>query len=263
GTLEQLTAERVLQQGEFTPGRDGEEWVEAEVLRRIRRASLAASRREIAPVPGPVYARFLGQWQHLAGRRADGRRDRPTWRDRDGLLSVVDQLTGVSLPLSAWESQVLPARLPDVTPALLDAAFASGELVWTGHGRLGAEDGWIRLHLAEALPLGLDASALEALWDLAFSGLITNDSFEARRSYSRGPASSRGSRAAGRSRPLTRRGAARLSAAMMRQGAASVSELAEGPVGAGRWSAVRVEPVDPAARAAALATLLLDRHGVV
>ena len=312
GALEQLTAERVLQQGEFTPGRDGEEWVEAEVLRRIRRASLAASRREIAPVSGPVYARFLGQWQHLAGRRADGRRDRPTWRDRDGLLSVVDQLTGVSLPLSAWESQVLPARLPDVTPALLDAAFASGELVWTGHGRLGAEDGWIRLHLAEALPLGLDASALEeaaaslaegstaarllallrgtpgalrhgqiltaladegealappavheALWDLAFSGLITNDSFEALRSYSRGPTSSRGSRAAGRSRPLTRRGAARLSAAMMRQGAASVSELAEGPVGAGRWSAVRVEPVDPAARAAALATLLLDRHGVV
>ena len=312
GALEQLTAERVLQQGEFTPGRDGEEWVEAEVLRRIRRASLAASRREIAPVPGPVYARFLGQWQHLAGRRADGRRDRPTWRDRDGLLSVVDQLAGVSLPLSAWESQVLPARLPDVTPALLDAAFASGELVWTGHGRLGAEDGWIRLHLAEALPLGLDAAALEeaaasltegstaarllallrgtpgalrhgqiltaladegealappavheALWDLAFSGLITNDSFEALRSYSRGPASSRGSRAAGRSRPLTRRGAARLSAAMMRQGAASVSELAEGPVGAGRWSAVRVEPVDPAARAAALATLLLDRHGVV
>ena len=312
GALEQLTAERVLAQGEFTPGREGEEWVDAEVLRRIRRASLAASRREIAPVPGPVYARFLGQWQHLVGRRADGRRERGTWSGHEGLLSVVDQLAGVSLPLSAWESQVLPARLPEMTPALLDAAFASWELVWTGHGRLGADDGWIRLHLADALPLGLDAEQLEeaasalvegslaarllellrttpgalrhgeiltaladggeaarpqdlheALWDLAFTGLVTNDSFEALRSYGRGPAPTPSARTPGHSRTLGRRGAARLSAAMMRQGASSPSELVTGPVGAGRWSAVRVEPVDPAARSAALATLLLDRHGVV
>src|SRR5699024_12529121 len=75
-------------------------------------------------------------------------------------------------------------------------------------------------------------------------------------------APSRSPRAGARSRPLTRRGAARLSAAMMRQGASSVSELVPGPVGAGRWSALRVEAVDPGARAAALATLLLDRHGV-
>ncbi|MGO1409190.1 MAG: ATP-dependent helicase [Brachybacterium sp.] len=317
GALEQLSAERVLAQGEFTPGREGEEWVEAEVLRRIRRASLAASRRDIAPVAGPVYAQFLGQWQHLAGRRCDGRRESAHWRGEDGLLSVIDQLAGVSLPLSAWESQVLPVRLPDLTPALLDTAFAAGELVWTGHGRLGADDAWIRLHLSDALPLGLEAAELEenaaalapdspaarilallrgtpgalrhgelltaladqgeavepaavqeALWDLAFRALITNDSFEALRSYGRGPAASRSGRAAGkvapgRSRPLTRRGAGRLSAAMMRQGVSSVSELAHGPIGAGRWSAVRVEGVDPAARAAALATLLLDRHGVV
>ncbi|MGO3290826.1 ATP-dependent helicase [Brachybacterium sp.] len=310
--LEQLASERALQQGEFTPGREGEEWVDAEVLRRIRRASLAASRREIAPVPGPVYAQFLGQWQHLAGRRPDGRRESAHWRGRDGLLSVIDQLTGVSLPLSAWESQVLPARLPEITPAMLDAAFASGELVWTGHGRLGGDDAWIRLHLADALPLGLDATALEeaaadladgspaarilallrgtpgalrhgeiltaladqgqalepaavheALWDLAFHALITNDSFEALRSYGRGSAPKSAARGAGRSRPLTRRGAARLSAAMLRQGASSVSELVAGPVGAGRWSAVRFEGVDPSARAAAIATLLLDRHGVV
>ncbi|ATG54509.1 ATP-dependent helicase [Brachybacterium ginsengisoli] len=312
GALEQLTAERVLQQGEFTPGREGEEWVDAEVLRRIRRASLAASRKEIAPVEGPVYARFLGQWQHVAGRREDGRRGRATWHGQDGLLSVIDQLAGVSLPLSAWESQVLPARLPDLTPAMLDAAFASGELVWTGHGRLGGDDGWVRLHLADALPLGLDAAALEdsadalaagsvaarvlallrgtpgalrhgeiltaladdgaavappelheALWDLAFSGLLTNDSFEVLRSYNRGSGASRTARAPARSRSLSRRGAARLSAAMMRQGVSSVSELATGAAGAGRWSAVRVEAVDPSARSAALATLLLDRHGVV
>ncbi|MBK0330409.1 ATP-dependent helicase [Brachybacterium sp. MASK1Z-5] len=321
--LEQLTAERILQQGEFTPGREGEEWVDAQMLRRIRRASLAASRKDIAPVPHPVYARFLSDWQHLPARRPDGRRARADWRGADGLLSVIDQLAGVSLPLSAWETQILPARLPDFSPAVLDAAFASGEVVWSGHGRLGAADGWVRLHLADALPLGLDAGALEeavaalvegslparvlallratpgalrhgeiltalasdaedeageaarpqdvheALWDLAFAGLVTNDSFEALRTYALGPAPSRGAGRSGgagrssRSRPLTRRGAARLSAAMMRQGAAEPSQLVTGPVGAGRWSALRVEAVEPSARSAALATLLLDRHGVL
>ncbi|MGP9693324.1 ATP-dependent helicase [Brachybacterium sp. AOP25-B2-12] len=310
--LETLTADRTLNQGEFTPGTEGAEWVDADVLRRIRRASLAASRREIEPVPGPVYARFLGQWEHLPARRPEGRRDRASLRGADGVLSVVDQLAGVSLPLSTWESQILPARLPDFAPSTLDGLFAAGELVWTGHGRLGASDGWIRLHLADALPLGLvaqdveaaadaleDASVAgrilgllraspgalrhgeiltaladtgaavepalvtEALWDLAFTALITNDSFQALRSHGLGPAPRRSARSGGRSRPLTRRGAARLSAAMLRTGGPTVADVAAGPVGAGRWSAVRVAPVDPSARAAALATLLLDRHGVV
>lgn len=310
--LEQLTAERFLQQGEFTPGREGAEWVEAEVLRRIRRASLAASRQNIAPVPQAVYASFLTDWQQVVPRRPDGRRDRAAWSGADGLLSVIDQLSGVSLPLSAWESQVLPARLPDYTEGMLDAAMASGEVVWSGHGRLGTADAWVRLHLADALPLGLEASRLgeaaaalaegslparilsllrgspgalrhgeiltaladarqavppqevhDALWDLAFAGLITNDSFGALRSYALGPAPSGTSRRSGRSRPASRRGAARLSAAMMRQGASSPSELITGPSGAGRWSALRVAEIDHSARSAAIATLLMDRHGVV
>src|SRR5699024_3693434 len=144
--------------------------------------------------------------------------------------------------------------------------------------RLGTADGWVRLHLAGALTLGLDAGALEeeaaaidrestagrilallraspgalrhgeiltaladadeaappqevhdGLWDLAFAGLITNDSFAALRSYGKGPAPKRGSRSTGRSRPDSRRGAARLSAAMMRQGASSPAELVTGP----------------------------------
>ncbi|WP_010534983.1 ATP-dependent helicase [Brachybacterium squillarum] len=309
--LEELAGERRLQQGEFTPGREGEEWVDTEVLRRIRRASLAASRADVAPVPGPAYASFLGRWQHLVARRPDGGAGRAEWRGRDGLLAVVDQLAGVSLPWSAWESQVLPARLPDLTPAMLDAAFAEGELVWTGHGRLGSSDAWIRLHLAEALPLGLDgdrieqaAAALtegslaarvlellrstpgalrhgeiltalaeteaarpqdlhETLWDLALDGLITNDSVAALRTFALGPAPARRTRSPGRSRSTSRRGAARLSAAMMRQGADSPEQLLTGGGTGGRWSALRVEPVEPTARSAALATLLLDRHGVL
>ena len=312
--LESLTAERVLNQGEFTPGREGTEWVEADVLRRIRRASLAASRREIEPVGPEVYARFLGDWQHLSARKADGTRERAAWSGADGVLSVIDQLTGVSLPLSTWEAQVLPARLPDYSPATLDGLFAAGELSWTGHGRLGSDDGWVRLHLAGALPLGVDAEEVEraadalepgsvparildllrsspgalrhgeilrsladdgdavgpadltaALWDLAFATLITNDSFAVLRTHALGAAPRSGARRAGRSRPASRRGAARLSAAMMRTGTSSPSELAEvtGPAGTGRWSAVRVAQVDASARAAAIATLLLDRHGVV
>lgn len=312
GALEALSADRELNSGEFTPGREGTEWVGTEVLRRIRRASLAASRREIEPVGHDVFARFLGQWQHVVPRDARGRRERPTWRGADGVLSVIDQLTGVSLPLSTWESQVLPARLPDYAPGTLDALLAAGEVLWTGHGRLGTSDGWIRLHLAGALPLGLDADALEtaaadlapdsvarwildllrrspgalrhgeilsaladeghaaeptavtdALWQLAFSTLITNDSFQVLRTHALGPAPAKRARGSGRSRPLTPRGAARLSAAMLRAGATTPEQLVTGPSGAGRWSAVRVEPVDPAARSAALATLLLDRHGVV
>src|SRR5699024_12396104 len=116
----------------------------------------------LAPVPQRVCPPFRGAWQPLVPSRPDGRRDRATWSGHDGLLAVIARLAGVSLPLSTWESQVLPARLPDYTESLLDAAMASGEVVWSGHGRLGTADGWVRLHLAEALPLGLDAGALEA-----------------------------------------------------------------------------------------------------
>lgn len=312
--LEALVADRALASGEFTPGREGTEWVDAEVLRRIRRASLAASRKEIEPVAPAAYARFLGQWQQVRERDEEGGAGRSAWSGSDGVLSVVDQLTGVSLPLSIWESQILPARLHDASAALLDGMFSRGELVWTGHGRLGTDDGWVRLHLADALPLGLDTGAIEeaaaqidpaslpgrvlallrsapgalrhteilralaadadgggavdppqltqALWELAFSTLVTNDSFAPLRGLTQGPAKpSRGPR--GRSRPASRRGAARLSAAMLRTGAHSVSELETGPAGSGRWSALQVPAVDPSARATALATLLLDRHGVL
>jgi len=308
--LDSLSADRTLTEGEFTPGRSGTEWVDVEALRRIRRASLAASRREIEPVTPDVYARFVGEWQHVTGRSDSGKRERASWRGTDGVLSVIDQLSGVSLPLSAWETQVLPARLPDYRPGTLDELFAAGEVMWTGHGRLGASDGWVRLHLADALPLGLDAAAIEeaadalaegsvaarilallrgspgalrqgeilaaladqgeaveparvheALWDLAFSSLVTNDSYQALRTHALGPAKRR-SHSAGRARPRPRRGAGRLSAAMMRAGAAG-DPLQQGPAGAGRWSAVRVPEVDATARSAAMATLLLDRHGVL
>jgi ATP-dependent Lhr-like helicase len=224
-TLERLGADRRVVEGEFRPPEllagtgvpAGSEWCETEVLRRIRRRSLAALRRDVEPVPGEVYARFLPAWQH-AGRGHQ-------LRGEDGVLTVVDQLAGVAIPASAWEPLVLAARVADYRPELLDELTASGELLWSGAGSLAGDDGWVSLHLSEAaqltLPpaetLGARAAALDsalerrvldvlgsggayffpqllglldaggepvrapelttALWDLVWAGLITNDTF--------------------------------------------------------------------------------------
>lgn len=199
--------------GEFTPGIDGVEWVDTRVLAQIRRRCLAALRSEVEPVEQRAYARFLPTFHHL---------ETPL-TGTDGLLTAIDQLAGVALPASAWESLVLPPRVADYAPHLLDAALATGEVIVTGAGRLGADDGWIAFHLAEAAdltlaelteePTGLAAricdvlaggggfrhgeimqaladageqasgeDITDALWELFFSGRVTNDSLAALRS---------------------------------------------------------------------------------
>ncbi|MFD7983933.1 ATP-dependent helicase [Kitasatospora indigofera] len=143
GTLQRLTAGGRLVQGEFRPveGHTATvEWCDAEVLRRLRRRSLAALRQEVEAVPPQALAAFLPQWQHLAGHRLRG---------LDGLVRVVEQLQGTALPASALEKLVLPARLTDYHPAMLDELTAAGEVGWSGAGALPGKDGWISLHLAE------------------------------------------------------------------------------------------------------------------
>ncbi|HZD38403.1 MAG TPA: DEAD/DEAH box helicase, partial [Actinomycetes bacterium] len=192
--------------GEFRPGGSGREWLDAEVLRRLRRRSLAALRREVEPVPREALARFLLAWQ---GVGPSG----PRRADLDALYQVVEQLQGAAAPASALERQVLPARLPDYSPALLDQLCAAGEVVWVGAGPLGSEDGWVSLYLAdqaplllpEALPVELsplaravrdalavhgamffrqlsdavhstsDTDLLLAIWELVWGGMVTND----------------------------------------------------------------------------------------
>src|SRR5436305_10934753 len=78
-------------------------------------------------------------------------RGRP--RGADGLLQVVDQLAGYPAPASAWESLILPARVTDYEPALLDELTASGEVTWVGHAALPGGDGWVSLHLGDQAPL--------------------------------------------------------------------------------------------------------------
>ena len=200
-----VSAGRVVE-GELLPtengGGHGPEFCDAEVLRLLRRRSLAALRHEVEPVEPVDLARFLPQWQGVGGGQ----------RGRDGLLRAIEQLTGAVVPASALETLVLPARVADYRPSLLDEVMSAGEVVWRGHGSLPGDDGWVSLHLADAAHLTLtppepldltdaedavldalagggawffralatrvdrdDTDVLEALWSLVWSGRVTND----------------------------------------------------------------------------------------
>ncbi len=130
--------------------RAGHEWVGTEVLQRLRLRSLQAAREATRPVPVQAYVGLLLQGQGVlpGGARL---------RDSEGVLQVIEQLAGLPLPASLWEQQVLPARVPGYTPALLDELLATGTVLWVGHGRLGDDDGLVSLHLreraAESLPV--------------------------------------------------------------------------------------------------------------
>lgn len=138
--LRLLAAEKRVVEGEFTPGSGGAEWCDSQVLRRLRRRSLAAARKEVEPVSTAAFARFLPAWQHIGTAELRG---------VDGVFAVVEQLAGVPIPASAWETLILPTRVRDYSPAMLDELMATGEIIWSGHGSITAKDGWIALHLAD------------------------------------------------------------------------------------------------------------------
>ena len=122
--------------GEFRPGGIEREWCDAGVLRSLRRRSLAALRHEVEPVDAVTFVRFLSG---VAGRRAGG------GAGMDALVEALEQLQGVAIPVSVLERDVLPAvRVEGYQPAMLDELCAAGELVWTGAGALGADDGRVR-----------------------------------------------------------------------------------------------------------------------
>jgi ATP-dependent Lhr-like helicase len=283
--LRRLAADRRVVEGEFRPGASGTEWVDAEILRRLRARSLAALRSEVEPVPQLALGRFLPDWQHVTAGGSGG------LRGIDGVVSAIDQLAGVLLPASAWESIALPSRVRDFSPAMLDELTTTGEVLWSGHGELPGGDGWLALHLADSAPLTLAEPALTerrelhdrilacligggafffrqlsqalavdgpvddkelatALWELVWAGIVSGDTLAPLRSKL-GATTTR-SRAVPRSRAL--RGRARV---------ASTLAASAPPTVAGRWSMLPAREENPTARATALAEQLLERHGVV
>jgi ATP-dependent Lhr-like helicase len=281
-TLQRLGGQGRVLEGEFRPSGSGAEWCDAEVLRMLRRRSLARLRQEVEPVEPAAMGRFLLAWQHV------NRSPRGRPRGVDGLLQVVDQLAGYAAPASAWESLILPARLPDYEPALLDELTASGEVTWVGQAALPGNDGWVSLHLGDQAPLTLpltepgldpelgevheavldalapggawffrqlaaatgapDRALADALWELVWAGRVTNDTFAPLRALTSGSGTHRTRRTAPRARP------SRPSRAGVRP---------PPPATSGRWALLPEVDADPTRRAHATAERMLERHGVV
>ena len=261
---------RVLE-GEFRPGGIGREFIDAGVLRQLRRRSLARLRREVEAVESAALARFTMTWHAIGGRRTGP----------DALLDAIEQLQGAALPASILESDILPARLATYLPEWLDTLAAAGEIRWVGLEPLGQRDGRVALYLTDQASLliqpresaargdrelailawlgrhgasffdtvhaaaggGYPGETVDALWSLVWAGLVTNDSFFALRAYTDRPGrSSRGRR------PATGFRSRRL-----------VPRTAEG-----RWSLVAAtSQVSTTERMAGLARQLLARHGVL
>ncbi|WP_336923097.1 Lhr family helicase [Aquipuribacter sp. SD81] len=136
------------------------DWCDSEVLRVLRRRSLAALRQEVEPVTALELARFTPAWQNVAPPDpSGGRRRRGGLRGVEGVARAVEQLAGVRLPASALETLVLPARVVGYEPAMLDELTAAGELLWVGHGALPGGDGWVSLHPTGTAHLTLPLAA--------------------------------------------------------------------------------------------------------
>jgi ATP-dependent Lhr-like helicase len=218
-------------EGEFRPGGTQREWVDSDVLRSLRRRSLARLRQEIEPVEADALGRFLLSWNGIGASR----------RGVEALLDASEQLQGAPVPASVLESEILPARVEDYHPGMLDMLMAAGEVVWVGVERLGERDGRIALYLTDHLqrlfrpssaapesPKGREADVLaflrehgasffaaiheatgggfphetvDALWTLVWKGLITNDTLHALRAFGRAPETREARRRAPSSRP--------------------------------------------------------------
>ena len=275
-------AGRVIR-GEFLPTGTGREWCDPDVLRLIRRRTLAALRSEVEPVDAATIGRFLPLWHGVGSPR----------RGIDALAEIVGQLQGAPLVASTLETDVLPVRMAEYRPAELDALCASGDLVWTGAGAIGSNDGRVRLlfrdqaallvtapngdnvgpihqairaHLSQSgasfwpelfaaaagagVPAG-DSEVLEALWDLVWSGEVTNDTL-----------------APVRQRVQIRRAQPTARPATRPRGRPNLGRLTRTgpPTSGGRWSLVSslLVPVpSPTEMSVARASQLLERYGVL
>ncbi|MEX1073129.1 MAG: DEAD/DEAH box helicase [Chloroflexota bacterium] len=272
--LRALVASGELVEGTFRAGGEEREFADPDVMRALRRRSLAQLRRDVEPVPAEALARFLPAW-HGIGSRASG---------QGRLLEVVTQLEGYPIVASMLERDVLAARVAGYAPRQLDELGAGGEVVWIGRGPLGRDDGRVALFRRDRAELlasagafepgerpdsathdairqhlshrgasffgplrsavrdaGNDEEVLDALWDLVWSGEVTNDTLAPLRALALPRSRSRSTRPG---RPAG----------------------TGPPRAAGRWSLVADlvgEGRSPTERGHAQALALLERHGVV
>ena len=154
--LRELERAGELVRGELRPGGSEREWCDPDVLRRLRRASLASLRKEVEPAEQRALARLLPSWQGVdsappASLRSD-RSPRGSLAGVDRLREVLVSLQGVALAPEVWEQDVLPRRVGGYSPAWMDQLTAGGELVWLGAGALGRSSGKIALYFREDAP---------------------------------------------------------------------------------------------------------------
>jgi ATP-dependent Lhr-like helicase len=275
--LRELESEGALVRGELLPGGTEREWCDSDVLRRVRRASLARLRKEVEAADRTELARFLPSWQNVDAFRKAG-------AGPDRLREALVPLQGVALTPKVWERDVLPRRLGAYSPNWLDQLCTSGEVIWIGAGSLGRSDGRVALYFREdvrlagpppangklEIPRGEVADAIRerlaagpsfwldlvadlyhpaeelhnALWDLAWSGEVTNDAF----SPLRAPRL--------RAVPSSQRQGRRFSRRRSTAGAAVQ----------GRWSLtapIFAGAPGPGARLRAQAELMMERYGIV
>ena len=271
--LEELAGRDRVVEGEFLPGGRDREWCDTEVLRALKRRSLARLRKQVEPVEQAALGRFLPHWQGVTRPR----------KGLDGLLDVMEQLQGLPLPASDWERFVLPARVSDYKPSDLDELCAAGEILWRGFDSLGTDDGRIAFYLAdhlsrlapEPVPVegeleerirsllgqrsalffedlvreigGFRNDLLDALWRLVWAGEVTNDTLMPLRSLRRQNQPQR-ARAARSTRGFRSRRQAKL------------------PGSEGRWSLLLPpgsERPSTTEQQTSQATQLLERYGVV
>ncbi len=276
GALNALLPDGRIVEGGFRPGGLYREWCDAEVLRLIRRKSLARLRREVEPIEQQTLARLATHWQGVLQRR----------RGLDALLDTIEHLQGAPLAASLVETSILPARLANYSPGSLDTLIAAGEVVWCGLDSLGEHDGRIGLFLADKLrtllpprvappadnPLsprelalleqlgqsgaaffaqlheaaggGYPGESLDALWNLVWRGLVTNDTFHALRAFVARPSSSRQPKRQ-HNLPSFR------------------SRRTTPPSAQGRWTLVPSPTVSATEWSHAVANQLLSRYGVL
>jgi ATP-dependent Lhr-like helicase len=285
--LRELHCTGKVLEGEFRPLGSHREWCDSEVLRLVRRKTLARLRREVEPVEQQVFVRFLTRWQGVVTPR----------RGMDALLDVIENLQGATLLASDLEREILPTRIAEFRPADLDMLIAAGEVVWVGVERIGERDARIALYLADAFSLlhpaldvptrlatlsertrsiyellqregalfaaaihtnsggGFPGDTNDALWELAWAGLITNDTYHSVRGF------------LGRNESNRNRGDADARPGSPEFLRRFRSRSKTGATSQGRWSTVesrlRSQAPSPTEWSANLAQQMLVRYGIV